>query len=445
MLLLTAALFFSGCAPVEELASELKGELGMEGSETPLTEMVQEEETEIDEEDFDPWARFEVGSGKVAGFDLSNNTYYDKEVVTEEGESEPSDKEDKEDKDKKEGETASEDGASYEYSDEKNYCFSLLNADEKKVYLQIFNCFMQMSENVELATFNTEVVDKCFNYVMLDHPEIFYVYGYKITVTKRGEEITRLGITGRYSVDEDERRLREDAIEAKVNDILKEAPETDDEYKKVKFAYDYIVGHTDYDSNVEDNQNIVSVFLYGRSVCQGYSMAMKYLLDRMGVFCTLVYGRANNDNHSWNLVRMNGTYCFVDATWGDASYLDIVSGTQREKINYNYFGANDEILFNTHLISSPAPVPECTSLDQYYYVKEDAYFTSVDLDKLHRLFNKYRMNGTPTFTIKCSNKDVYEEFVAELLEGNRLFEFYEGVTSANYKRDNMEYTLTFNV
>ncbi|MBO6137750.1 MAG: hypothetical protein J6O71_03970, partial [Lachnospiraceae bacterium] len=352
----------------------------------------------------------------------------------------------KEEKEEKKQETVSDPEASYQFNDQSNYCFALLNSQEKKIYKEIFNCFLQMADNVELSTLDVDIVDKCFNYVMLDHPEIFYVDGYKISLTKRGEVAVRLGITGKYNVSAEERRIRQAAIESRVGEIIAGAPPAQsDDYTKVKYAYDYIIAHTNYDPDAPDNQNIVSVFITGRSVCQGYSMAMKYLLDRMGVVSTIVYGRANNENHSWNMVSMDGVNCFVDATWGDASYRDSENVEEAEKINYNYFGVNDHILLKTHQISTPARIPECTSLGRYYYVVEGKYFTSVDMEQLARCFEDARSKGEVYVTIKCSDANVYAQMVTELFEKHRIFELYEKQSHADYIRDNTEYTLTFSM
>ena len=444
-LALLLCLTLSGCTAIDgvEYLSDSTKEAadfisGLFGAYEEEGEQELQELSPLEEEE-DPWAKFEVGSGSVGGF-----SYYESDIETIE-ESEISENDGAEEAKEKPETSVSDPGANFTFNDESNYCFALLNSEEKKIYKEIFNCFLQMGENEELSTLDTEIVDKCFNYVMLDHPEIFYVDGYKISLTKRGDVPVRLGITGKYNVTVQERKIRQEAIENTVSAIIAGAPPADDEYGRVKYAYDYIIANTNYDPEAPDNQNIVSVFITGRSVCQGYSMAMKYLLDRMGIVCTIVYGKANDENHSWNMVNMDGVNCFVDATWGDATYREAENVEEAEKINYNYFGVNDHILLRTHKISTPAPIPECTSLDKYYYVVEGKYFTSVDMEQLSACFEKARAAGEKYVTIKCSDANVYAQMVAELFEKHRIFELYEKKAHADYIRDNTEYTLTFSM
>ncbi|MCR4909632.1 MAG: hypothetical protein K5985_12460 [Lachnospiraceae bacterium] len=379
---------------------------------------------EIPYEGSDPWQNYEIETDTL---EIGDESFSERE----EGEG------------KGEGGDSGEADALYRFSGENNYCFSLLGNDEKRVYIQMFNCFFNMESDVILRTLDLDEVDKCFNYVLLDHPELFFVEGYKTVVTKRGGVPIKLSVSGKYGFTASERAAAQKKIDAKVTEILSGVPDTEDEYEKVRYIFDYIVNNTDYDADSENNQNIVSVFVNGKSVCQGYSMAVKYLLDRMGIFCTLVYGYAGGENHSWNLVKVNGTYCYLDTTWGDAAYRDHEEKNKTYRTNYNYLGADDEILKRTHKISSPAPTPKCESLEEYYFVRENSYFTEVDMLRLQALFERVRSEGEDILTIKCADNTVYDRFISELFYRKKISDFYEPGQTTSYIRDDMEYTISF--
>ena len=114
---------------------------------------------------------------------------------------------------------------------------------------------------------------------------------------------------------------REQEIRAAADGILAGIEAGADDYKKIKYVYEALISNTDYDIGVSDHQNIYSVFVHHLSVCQGYAKATQYLLNRLGVECTLVQGTVQaGEGHAWNLVRADGEYYYVDTTWGDVSY-----------------------------------------------------------------------------------------------------------------------------
>ncbi|XME03737.1 transglutaminase domain-containing protein [Lachnospiraceae bacterium C1.1] len=330
-----------------------------------------------------------------------------------------------------------------EYGGNLHYCYTTLSSSEKKVYREVYDCLNTMSENVKLSTTDTDVLDKCFNYCIMDHPEIFYTDGYRATVTSMGETKVGLAVTGRYTMSAQKRKDYQERIDKAVDKILKDAPKDDTDYEKVKYCFEYIVSNTTYNVNAANNQNIISVFINGESVCQGYSLAMKYLLDRLGVQSAVVYGSANDSNHSWNIVKIDGTWCYVDSTWGDSSYRNYMNTEIVDEINYNYFGCNNEILRATHKIDSPLYLPNCTSLSAYYYVKEGLYFKSADLERLKAVFKLQTARNEDFFMIRADTDSVYKEFVKELFDNKKIFEIYKGSKRITYANDDTEKTISF--
>lgn len=329
---------------------------------------------------------------------------------------------------------------------EGNYNFDCLDEEEQLIYVEILQILKERGEEVKLSSLDTSKIEKAFQCVLNDHPEIFYVDGYTFTKYTLGEELKKITVTGTYLYDEEETRQRQERIEAYALQCLEGVPEGTDEYGKVKYLYEYIINHTEYDADAEDNQNICSVFLYGHSVCQGYAKAFQYLLGKMDVFCTIIIGSVSDgEGHAWNLVRIDGDYYYVDPTWGDASYQMEESGEKDEygeehlpTINYDYLCVTTQQLTRTHQIDNVVPPPLCTAMAANYYVKEGAYFTSVDEAGLGELFQREYDKGSTYVTLKCSGEDVYRQMEKALIEEQEIFRYLNSPDGVIAYADNAE-------
>ncbi len=318
------------------------------------------------------------------------------------------------------------------------YAYDRLTSSGKTLYVEILTILTKEGKDILVSTTSDEAVELVFDFVMADHPEIFYVDGYNYTNYTMDNVITKISFTGSYTYDLQEVERRQQEINSYVNQCLAGAPSSDDDYYVIKYVYDYIINNTEYDLDAPDNQNICSVFIGGRSVCNGYAKAAQYLLNKLGIKCTLVTGTVNNSGasnvrHAWNLVECNDAYYYMDVTWGDASYQtasgETADASKLPDVNYAYLNVTtSEILLN-HKLSDRIELPYCSSSVDNYYVREGEYFTSAELTPIKELFDRKYNEGSDNVTIKCSSQAVYDAIFEEMVTNRKVFDYLQGDTS----------------
>ncbi len=128
--------------------------------------------------------------------------------------------------------------------------------------------------------------------------------------------------------------------------------------EKILAIHDYIVEHTEYAYAEYQNGTLSDmpcafspegVLLKQRAVCQGYAETMELFLDALGAENRLIYGLGVNGgekiSHVWNLVKLDGSWYHIDATWDDP----VVDGKDSGRVYYDYFLMDDAAMKKDHI------------------------------------------------------------------------------------------------
>jgi hypothetical protein len=327
------------------------------------------------------------------------------------------------------------------------YGYNLLGDAEKKVYDRMLYA---MEKHVR-ASFSEEeadqdTIDKVFRYVCADHPEVFDVTGYQIGIANQlfGGQIYTFDAN--YQMEQTQADSLRAQVEQCVDSILAGLDPNADDYTKAKFAYDTIINNTVYDSSAENNQNMLSVYMDGRSVCAGYTAALEYMLQKAGIMCGTIDGTATNnsetDTHAWNIVLLDGACYYIDVTYGDPVGNDD-SGYDFGP-DYDYFCITTEDLLKNHVIGEDSvAAQECTATDDNYYHREGKFFTSYDRNQLAGLFQDMLASGRKTLSIRCADQGVYDEMYADLISNSGVFDYLPGVNEHGYSASDTFYSMEF--
>lgn len=309
---------------------------------------------------------------------------------------------------------------------------STLGSDQQQVYDQIYAIVANHEASDRVSATDTSELGTIYTAVLDDNPQIFWASG-KGTYTTTGSTTT---FTPEYTMDQSQQSQVQAQLDQAVSAYQATLPAGANDYQKVKAAYEYVITNADYDLSAVHAHDVLGVLVYGSGVCDSYAKAIQYLLAQEGVWSGFVWGTTNDGAaHAWNVVLVDGKWCYVDATWGDPSF-DNGGDANGPTLTYSYLcvsgsdmtasGHEPDASFQTVL---PADSDTTNAYD--WYVMNNALVDSPD-SKLATSSAQTQLGaGGSTFTLKFTSTQAYEAAKQELSQGSFLQDVINSYVSSH--------------
>jgi hypothetical protein len=244
---------------------------------------------------------------------------------------------------------------------------------------------------------------------LLDNPQ-YYMFSNGVSVSYSPGGLMQtltLNISEEY-VAYDVRTAIQSRVEQKYAEYQALVNDVSEDYDILRLVHDKMLAECDY-SYIDDEpdgnayaHNILGVMdnTTGDPVCESFSEAYAYILNRLGVGdAIIVFGVAYNLPHAWNLIKLDGDYYYVDSTWDNRDNTnprssDYDDGNRFNDLYYQYFlvgGGNADWGAGTiHIEDDPlnsnetgylyglpdVSIADCTQQSEYTYLTDNGYYGS---------------------------------------------------------------------
>ena len=255
----------------------------------------------------------------------------------------------------------------------EQYYYNHMNKAQQAAYHSILSGVKNLADEFQIPALEGEELYNVFFQMRLDHPEIFWVSSYKYRYYK---DSPNLIFIPEYLFDKKKICEHQKAMTARVEKLIRPAQKLS-EWEKEKYVHDFICENIRYDKLKKSySHEIIGPLGQGVGVCEGIAKAVKVLLDALGVWCVIAICGNNPEKgikyrHTWNIVKIGGTYYHLDATFDNTLGKHSAAG---QEIRYDYFNLDDSQIFRDHepLI---APAPHCGDHEHFYYKEKKLSFT----------------------------------------------------------------------
>jgi len=257
------------------------------------------------------------------------------------------------------------------------YYFSTLGEEEKKIYKKMYDGLNASKQTITfcLQNQNLQRLREIFQYINFDNPHLFYV---DFTEFSYQQNLLSVQVIPSYLYSQDEIKEIKSKIDIVLGKIIAKV-DGKTEYEKELNIHDILISNIAYDyvgleqprANSVKNNTILGPLFFKSAVCEGIAKVTKLLLNLLNIKCIVAVGNdlKTNQQHAWNIVKVNNENYHLDITW------DISSSTDNF-LCHDYFNLTTFDIQKDHKLRYKYPL--CDKNNANYFAKNKLIANSIN-------------------------------------------------------------------
>ena len=252
------------------------------------------------------------------------------------------------------------------------YYYNQLSKIEQKAYYAIKEGLKNLAPSFTVPLLDAKTLSDIYFLVRMDCPEIFWYVKFSYRYFKDSEHAEMIP---EYLFKKNQIIEHQKALDSRVKKLARQAEKLSEKEKEL-YVHDFICQNVRYDKLKKAySHEIIGPLGQGVGVCEGIAKSVKILCDALGIWCIIALCNNNPEKgikyrHMWNVVRIDGKYYHLDATFDN-------SLGKEDLIRYDYFNLSDSQIFKDH---EPViyKLPPCTDGDHTYYREKKLSWTKYE-------------------------------------------------------------------
>lgn len=190
---------------------------------------------------------------------------------------------------------------------------SSLPDQEMLIYDKIYNGIKQQQTTIIIdKKVEFDKLNRIMDFIRADAPALFWMGSSHVIEYQNGITVIRPN----YVYESNIISIIKMKIEHEMKGIYNSIGITSESVIEFEFKlHDYLTSIIEYSDDGPDSHNIIGPLLSKRGVCEGIAATFNFIMNSFGIDCLTIRGKdGNNENHAWNIVKLDDGNYHVDVT-----------------------------------------------------------------------------------------------------------------------------------